>query len=105
MLHARRQLAATMAAVLGPTPRDDVVAEITEGTPERALVDLSYGAELLVLGSASHALAFHSIGPVIRSCLGHAHCPVVIIGPEDPADDVRRPEALLGAPLVAVAPL
>lgn len=104
MLRARRLLAATMQAVLGPAARDDVVAEITEGTPERALVDRSGGAELLVLGSASHAPAGYPIGPVIRSCLSHAHCPVVIIGPEDPSANVRSTGALRGAPLAAAAP-
>lgn len=81
---ASRVLAAAVQAVLGMTPRDDVTTEITEGSPERALIDRSVGADLLVLGSASaHAVAGHSIGPVIRSCLSHAHCPVVVVGLEE----------------------
>jgi nucleotide-binding universal stress UspA family protein len=86
MMRARRVLAAAMQAVLGPMPHDDVTAVIAEGVPERALVEHSAGADLLVLGSASaHALAGATIGPVIRTCLSHAHCPVVVVAPEFPA--------------------
>jgi nucleotide-binding universal stress UspA family protein len=84
MLRAGRVLATALDAVLGPTPQGDVTTEIAEGTPERALVERSASAEMLVLGSASApALAARSIGPVIRTCLGHAHCPVVVVGPEE----------------------
>jgi len=51
---------------------------------ERVLVDLSAGADLLVLGSASGLTDGRSIGPVIRGCLSRAHCPVVVVGPEGP---------------------
>ena len=56
--------------------------EVTEGNPERALVDSSAGADLLVLGAASGQLASRSLGPVVRTCLSRAHCPVVVVGPE-----------------------
>ncbi len=106
MLHARRVLAATMQAVLGPMPPDEVTAVIAEGKPERALVDLSAGADLLVLGSASaHALAGGSIGPVIRTCLSHAHCPVVVVAPPVPAEhDQPGLGGLRAAELEATAP-
>jgi nucleotide-binding universal stress UspA family protein len=106
MLRARRMLTTTLLAVLGPISRDEVTIEIAEGTPERALVELSAGADLLVLGSASaHTLAGASIGPVIRTCLSHAHCPVVIVSPEDPAEQDRPSlSELTGAPLEAATP-
>jgi len=78
-------LAATVRAVLGPEAAARVTTEVIEGSPERALVDLSAGADLLVLGAASRRLAERSIGPVVRTCLTRAHCPVVVVGPEGPS--------------------
>jgi nucleotide-binding universal stress UspA family protein len=106
MLHARGLLAATMQAVLGVAPRDEVMIEIAEGTPERVLADRSAGADLLVLGSASaHAMAGHALGPVIRTCLSHARCPVVIVGPEERAADYRQTATgLTAGPVAAAAP-
>jgi nucleotide-binding universal stress UspA family protein len=86
VLTASHVLAAALRAAFGPALPGGLSTEIAEGTPERVLVDRSAGADLLVLGSASaHALAGYSIGPVIRTCLSHAHCPVVVVGPAEPA--------------------
>jgi nucleotide-binding universal stress UspA family protein len=74
-------LAAAMWAAFGAMVPDAVAAELTEGTAERTLVDLSADADLLVLGSGSPAA--ESAGPVIRACLSHAHCPVVVVHPAD----------------------
>ncbi len=79
---ARDGLAATVRAVLGADLAAEVATEVTESNPERALVDSSSGADLLVLGTASGQLAGRSIGPVVRTCLSRAHCPVVVVGPE-----------------------
>ncbi len=101
VLTASHVLAATMRAVLGPALPDDLTAEIAEGTPERALVERSAGADLLVLGSASaHALTGPAIGPVIRTCLSRAHCPVVVVGPEESSGE---DQARLGATLAVAA--
>jgi nucleotide-binding universal stress UspA family protein len=88
-LAARQQragevLSATVVGVLGHGPHGNLTVEVAGGDAERALVEQSEGADLLVLGSASGLLAGHPIGPVIRTCLGCAHCPVVIVGPEGP---------------------
>ena len=82
-------LAATVRAVLGPEPPDGMTTEVAQGMAERALVDQSLGADLLVLGSASGLVSGRSIGPVIRACLSHAHCPVVVVGPEGPRSHDR----------------
>jgi len=79
---ARRELAATLHTVLGADPPGSISAEVLEGDAERVLADASAGADLLVLGSASVYLAGRPAGPVIRTCLSHAHCPVVVVGPE-----------------------
>ncbi len=73
-------LAATVRAVLGPELAAEVATEVTEGNPERALVDSSAGADLLVLGTASGQPGGRSLGPVVRTCLSRAHCPVVVVG-------------------------
>lgn len=86
--HDRRQeravsgLAATVRAELGPGALETVTTQVVQGVPERALVEESASADLLVLGSASAAVTGRSIGAVIRACLSHAHCPVVVVGPE-----------------------
>jgi nucleotide-binding universal stress UspA family protein len=72
---ACKELAETVRAVLGPSPLHDTTTVVVEGRAERELVAESAGADLLVLGSASGA----SIGPVVRTCLSHAHCPVVVV--------------------------
>lgn len=103
---ARRQqlacdgLHTMVTAVLGSEDFSNVSAEVIEGTAERVLVDLSAGADLLVLGSASGLTEGRSIGPVIRGCLSRAHCPVVVVGPEGPPsgepDYLDRMTARLG---------
>jgi len=77
---ASRDLAAAMRAMFGPAMPDGVVAELAEGMPERTLVDRSAAADLLVLGASSQPTpAGRSAGPVIRTCLSRAHCPVVVV--------------------------
>jgi nucleotide-binding universal stress UspA family protein len=76
-------LAASLSVAFGADEQHRLTTRVLEGTAERVLADASTGADLLVLGSTSApALADCAIGPVIRSCLGRAHCPVVVIGPE-----------------------
>jgi nucleotide-binding universal stress UspA family protein len=74
---ARKELADTVRAVLGPRPLRDTTTVVVEGRVERELVAESAGADLLVLGSGSGS----AIGPVVRTCLGYAHCPVVVVSP------------------------
>jgi nucleotide-binding universal stress UspA family protein len=84
---AADHLAAHVRSVLGVRSDIDVVTELIEGSPERVLAEASADAELLVLGSGNYAPVAHAdplivdkpIGPVIRSCLSHARCPVLII--------------------------
>lgn len=66
-------------------PSDKVTTAAIQGVPERVLVEQSAGADLLVLGCAAGLAGDRSIGPVIRACLSHAHCPVVVVGPGGPA--------------------
>ena len=77
----RAGLAAAMRAVFGLAVPDGVSAEVAEGRPERVLVARSATADLLVIGEAMPPLSVgQSAGPVVRACLAHASCPVVIVG-------------------------
>ena len=79
---AERDLAATVSELFGPVRPGTVITDVREGIAERVLVDASARADLLVLGSASGRCAGRSAGPVIRTCLSRAHCPVVMVSPE-----------------------
>jgi nucleotide-binding universal stress UspA family protein len=72
---AERSVAETVRKALGDRPRTHATAEVMEGRAERELVAASAAADLLVLGSGS----VNTIGPVVRTCLAHAHCPVVVV--------------------------
>ena len=80
------ELASTLHEVFGGRLPASLYTEVIEGMAERVLADRSAGADLLVLGSTSSpCVSGPSIGPVIRSCLSRARCPVVVVGPEDVA--------------------
>lgn len=76
---AVRTLTETVQAVLGPRPRGATTVEVVEGTAEQELVAESAGADLLVLGSGSGGGPDFRIGPVVRTCLREARCPVVVV--------------------------
>lgn len=77
---AQDNLAAIMCAAFGGEIPEDVTAEVAEGMAERVLARLSQDASLLVLGAAADAgQAGRPAGPVIRSCMRSARCPLVII--------------------------
>jgi nucleotide-binding universal stress UspA family protein len=69
-------LTETVRGVLGSGPWHNTTVEAVEGRAEQALVAASERADLLVLGSGSTPV----IGPVVRTCLTAAHCPVVVVG-------------------------
>lgn len=86
---ARGQLATVLGDVFGPAPPSWVTAELAEGMPERVLVQRSTGTCLLVIGAADQAGL--PAGPVVRACLRHSGCPLVIIsGPGQPAGLTRH---------------
>jgi nucleotide-binding universal stress UspA family protein len=99
-------LKATMRTAFGSTMPDDAVAELTEGRAERALIDQSLDADLLVLGERQPAAgAGRSVGPVVRTCLTSARCPVVIVSTEaghvSDGQPGRRRAALPASPSTA----
>ncbi len=61
---------------------------VTGVHPEYALIELSRGASLLVVGSRGRgAVAGRLLGSVSRACVEHAHCPVVVVPPTSEGDD------------------
>lgn len=82
-------LAARVRSTLGDTPGLDVDIEVVEDPAERVLAGASAELDLLVLGSGGQSpvaqvdplVVDRPVGPVIRACLSHARCPVLIITP------------------------
>ncbi len=68
-----------------------LIAELVNEPPAQALLDRSEGAEMLVLGTSRPAVQPGqpplAMGPVARVCLRRAHCPVVVVAPDDQSGD------------------
>ena len=76
----REALADAIQQALGAPPRVPVIAQVVEGHAAEALIDASRGAQLLVVGSHGHgSFTGMLLGSVSQHCVGHAHCPVVVI--------------------------
>jgi nucleotide-binding universal stress UspA family protein len=97
------ELANALYGTFGAKLPSYLFTKVIEGRPERVLADESAGADMIVLGSTSApTIIGRSIGPVIRSCLSRAHCPVVVINPEDMASRCQHQRGI-SADAVAVA--
>jgi nucleotide-binding universal stress UspA family protein len=89
---ASQDLAATMRAAFGTALPPGIEAELTEGRAERTLVEQSLNADLLVLGAVSPpAPPGGPVGPVVRTCLNRAHCPVVVVNADADCSDDHQP--------------
>jgi nucleotide-binding universal stress UspA family protein len=85
-----------LAALSGPHP-ESVTVRAVHGFPVEELVSASKGADMVVLGSRgmggfTRMLLGSTAGQVVQ----HAHCPVVIIPPED-RDQVLRVQVAISA--------
>lgn len=70
-------------------PPGRVTSELVTEPPARALIDRTADAEMLVLGTTrltpEPGQPPPAMGPVARACLSLAHCPVVVVAPDDPS--------------------
>lgn len=79
------ELAADVArtAIAGLSGRGDAVnitPKVIEGNAAQVLLDVSKGADLLVVGSRGHGGFVEALlGSVGQHCVHHATCPVVVI--------------------------
>jgi len=84
---AQALLAAAMELARGYLPPGRLTGEVANEPPARALLDRSAHAELLVLGTtrptSQPGQPPQAMGPVARPCLRLAHCPVVVVSPDD----------------------
>ena len=68
-------------------PPGRLMAELADELPARALLDRAAHADLLVLGTTRPAPQSgqppQDLGPVARTCLRLARCPVVVVCPDD----------------------
>ena len=90
---AEALVAAAMELARRSLPPGRLTAELADEPPARALLDRAADAELLVLGTTRPApqpgQPPQAMGPVARACLRLAHCPVVVVSPDDrPARDL-----------------
>lgn len=61
-------------------PSLDVRTSVVEGPAATVLIEASEHADLLVVGTRGHGeLAGLLLGSVSERCVGHAHCPVVVV--------------------------
>jgi nucleotide-binding universal stress UspA family protein len=57
-----------------------IETRLLEGSPAELLVEMSEGAELVVVGTRAHGrLASFVVGSVSSTVLHHAQCPVVVV--------------------------
>ena len=90
--NASQDLTATMNDAFGITLPSDFETELAEGSAEQTLVEQSLKADLLVLGAVSPPASIDSpVGPVVRTCLSHAHCPVVVVNADADCSDGHFP--------------
>lgn len=92
---AKETLTAAEELAIGHLPPGQLTSELVNEPPARALLDRAADAEMLVLGTTRPAVQSGqppgSMGPVARACLRLAHCPVVVVAPDD--QQPRQPHA------------
>lgn len=78
---ARRELDEILAGLPDTVPVEPVVVE---GSVARVLVQMSQGAEMLVVGSRGRGgFTGLVLGSTSHALVGHAHCPVLVVQPLD----------------------
>ena len=91
----RREIAHALKIAEEAMPADRKVAiecEMVYSAPAPALVDISEGADMLVVGNSGRGvLARGVLGSISSTVVRHAHCPVAVIRDEDLPDPQHAP--------------
>ncbi len=95
---AEQVLERATAHTLADTTGLDIEREVIEGSAADVLVSAASEADLLVVGSRGHGgFVGLLLGSVSQQCAHHASCPVVIVRPAEPSDDVDAERTATGA--------
>lgn len=77
---AAEVVASVIAEVADPDEPVTIRSKVVEGNAARVLLDVSAGADLLVVGSRGHGGFVEALmGSVSQHCVHYATCPVVVI--------------------------
>lgn len=79
---ARALLRTAIEKAFGDAPPKDLTQTVLEGPVAKTLVELSDSCGMLVLGSRGRGgFPGMLLGSATRTCVEHAHCPVVVVHP------------------------
>lgn len=86
---ARQLLQDTVRKTFGETLPDKISTSLVHGAPRQKLIELSDGANMLVVGRRGHGgFAGLLLGSVSQACVAHAHCPVLVVNSVSHDDDM-----------------
>jgi nucleotide-binding universal stress UspA family protein len=86
---AQKVLSSMVLETAKTHPNVHIETEVVEGLAANVLIEASKHASALVVGSRGHGRLVGSLlGSVSHRCVAHAYCPVVVVGPASPVEEV-----------------
>lgn len=77
---AKKLLQETVTSALGSPLPSNVSTSLVNGQSRRKLVEMSEGADMLVVGRRGHGgFAGLLLGSVSQACVAYSHCPVLVV--------------------------
>ena len=84
---ARKLLQDSVSNTFGTPLPDKISTSLIRGQARKKLIELSDGADMLVLGRRGYGrFAGLLLGSVSQACVTHAHCPVLVVNAGPGAD-------------------